>query len=362
MKTASTALLSHFGQETTTIAYLWHVVLKSGTVFGFTDHDSDITYNGVTYLASSGFTSSDIETTAALNVDNLEAQGMLSSPAITEADLIAGLWDDAQIQVMAVNYQDLTQGAMSVRNGVLGNVNTKRSLFVAELRGMTQPLQQNILEYYTASCRAKLGDARCKVVLTPFIFNGSVTTAISVKAWDDTTLTQTNSTTQKTITGITQATSAQVTCPAHGFSSGQQVAISGVVGMTQINGKTFQVTYVDVNNFTINCDTSVAGGLYSAYASGGIATLMPQSEYFQGGIVQWTSGLNLGLQMEVKLYNIGYVELFQPAPYQVSVGDTYTIQAGCDKQLQTCISRFNNVINFRGEPFIPGSDSLMAHG
>ena len=32
--------------------------------------------------------------------------------------------------------------------------------------------------------------------------------------------------------------------------------------------------------------------------------------------------------------------------------------AGCDKRLATCIDRFANVLNFRGEPYVPGQDAL----
>ena len=54
-KTISAALKAHLAGETTTIAYCWLCTLRSGAVFGFTSHDADIVYNGVTYLANSGF-------------------------------------------------------------------------------------------------------------------------------------------------------------------------------------------------------------------------------------------------------------------------------------------------------------------
>ncbi|MGO1304812.1 MAG: phage BR0599 family protein, partial [Sphingomonas parapaucimobilis] len=34
---------------------------------------------------------------------------------------------------------------------------------------------------------------------------------------------------------------------------------------------------------------------------------------------------------------------------------------GCDKRLETCLSRFGNVVNFRGEPFLPGIDLLTRY-
>lgn len=371
--------------DVTTLANLWLATLKNGTVKAFTDHDQDIVFSGYTYAAASGFTTSNVATSYTLNVDNLEVQGMLQSPSITEADLVAGLWDSATITLSIVNYKDLTQGAMSVRTGTIGNVSALRSHFVAELRGLTQPLQQNLLEYYTPACMAKLGDARCKVNLAPFTVTGSVTGAISLKAWNDTSLTQTTATIQHAIAtvppgafpafpallGITNANPAVVHCAGHGFSSGNQVSFSGVSGMSQINGHVAVVTFIDANSFSINIDTTLltlpyapgyAVGTYGIYTGGGLATLMPTSEYFQNGLVTWITGLNAGLAAEVKLYSIGYLELFQPMPYTVAVGDTYTVNAGCDKQLTTCIGRFSNVVNFRGFPHIPGMDQMMQHG
>ena len=42
-------------------------------------------------------------------------------------------------------------------------------------------------------------------------------------------------------------------------------------------------------------------------------------------------------------------------------GDLFRIHPGCDKRLDTCIDRFANVLNFRGEPYIPGQDLLMSY-
>jgi hypothetical protein len=35
--------------------------------------------------------------------------------------------------------------------------------------------------------------------------------------------------------------------------------------------------------------------------------------------------------------------------------------AGGDKRLDTCFSRFANVLNFRREPYVPGQDRLMSY-
>jgi uncharacterized phage protein (TIGR02218 family) len=54
------------------------------------------------------------------------------------------------------------------------------------------------------------------------------------------------------------------------------------------------------------------------------------------------------------------LSLWQAVPEPIASGDTLTVAAGCDKRFVTCRARFNNVINFRGFPQIPGNDFVIA--
>ena len=83
------------------------------------------------------------------------------------------------------------------------------------------------------------------------------------------------------------------------------------------------------------------------------------SDYFTYGLVTFTSGANAGISMEIRNYNAGQFGLFLPMPYAIAVGDHYTARAGCDKSFETCIAKFNNAVNFRGEPHVPGTDVLL---
>ena len=77
----------------------------------------------------------------------------------------------------------------------------------------------------------------------------------------------------KTITGITKANPGVVTSTAHGFSNGDTVVISGVVGMTQVNGKRFKVANVATNTFELQDidGNNVNTSSYTTYSSGGVA-------------------------------------------------------------------------------------------
>ncbi len=81
----------------------------------------------------------------------------------------------------------------------------------------------------------------------------------------------------------------------------------------------------------------------------------------RGGLLTWTSGLNNGLKMEVKSLSGSTVVLNLPMPYTIQAGDSYSVYSGCDKLLETCRDVFNNVVNFRGFPYIPGPDRAMQY-
>lgn len=72
--------------------------------------------------------------------------------------------------------------------------------------------------------------------------------------------------TAKTITGITRANPAVVTANGHGFSNGDRVYISGVNGMTQVNGKVYTVANKTTNSFQLSGTNSSS---YNSYSSGG---------------------------------------------------------------------------------------------
>ena len=75
--------------------------------------------------------------------------------------------------------------------------------------------------------------------------------------------------TNKTITGITQANPAVVTATAHGFVTGNLISINSVVGMTEVNGRSFTITVLDADTFELNGEDSTG---HTAYTSGGTAS------------------------------------------------------------------------------------------
>lgn len=86
--------------------------------------------------------------------------------------------------------------------------------------------------------------------------------------------------------------------------------------------------------------------------------------WFTAGKLSFTGGANNGLAVEVKSHRKDSVitfDLWQAMPEPIAPGDTFTVTAGCDKRFQTCHDKFDNVINFRGFPHVPGNDFVVSY-
>lgn len=77
----------------------------------------------------------------------------------------------------------------------------------------------------------------------------------------------------KTVTGATQANPVVVTCNAHGYANGDEIFLTGVGGMTEINGRQLVVAGATANTFQLEdkAGSNVDGTAYGAFTSGGQA-------------------------------------------------------------------------------------------
>ena len=88
--------------------------------------------------------------------------------------------------------------------------------------------------------------------------------------------------------------------------------------------------------------------------------LIKPNGYYQNGVILFTSGKNINIKRGIKYHTNGVLTLNLPLLYAPSVGDTFTVSAGCDKTMATCKNKFNNLANFGGTPFIPNPDSTLS--
>lgn len=258
----------------TTLARCWRVIRRDGVKLGFTDHDRDLVFDGLTFRAASGMTASAAESSLGLNVDGLEVVGALDDAGLSDADLARGAYDGAAVEILLVDWSDVASRIL-LFSGALGEVTREGGAFLAELRSLTHALNQPRGRIYQAACDAALGDARCKVnlALAAHRATGTVSEALG----------------------------------ARGFKA---------------------------------------------------AALAGRGSIFARGRLVWTSGANSGAAAEARRHAGDFVELTEAPPMPIAAGDGFTVTAGCDKSFETCRTRFDNALNFRGFPQMPGNDWL----
>jgi uncharacterized phage protein (TIGR02218 family) len=277
-----TALQAKLSSGVTTLARCWIITRRDGVTMGFTDHDADLTVAGTLCQAGTGLTASEATARLGLQVDGSEIAGALADESLAEADLAAGHYDAADIEVHLVDWSEPTLSVLLAK-GVLGEVRREGAAFSAELRSLAHRLNEESGRLYTATCSADLGDARCTIDLADPAFHASG-------------------------------------------------AVATLVGTSAFH----------------------ASGLDS-FAEG----------WFTAGKLSFTSGANSGFAVEVKVHRVALdgvlIELWQQAPEPIATADAFTVTAGCDKRFATCRDRFANSVNFRGFPYIPGNDFVIAY-
>jgi uncharacterized phage protein (TIGR02218 family) len=275
VKTLVTNFQSHLDQGTTTLCHCWRLSLRDGSKLGFTDHDETLTFDGTNFEAQAGFTASEIHSSLGLNIDNLEAQGALQSTMLDQGRLTAGDFDNAEIEIWLVNWQDATQRVLQ-RKGHLGEVSYGQGHFTAEVRGLAHVLNQPKGRLFQYGCDATLGDGRCAANVSTVAFQTSAT----IIAID-----------------------------------GNSLRLAGLS------------TYVD--------------------------------EWFTRGNLS-IGGRTIEIKRHRKFATYSRIDLWVAPSFTINIGDSVVVKAGCDKQYQTCKTKFANGANFRGFPTMPGTDFVLA--
>ncbi len=124
--------------------------------------------------------------------------------------------------------------------------------------------------------------------------------------------------TVRTITGITNANPGVVTSATHGFTTGDIITISSVVGMVQLNTNRYKVVVINANTFSMTdlfgnpVDTSAFG----TYVSGGQANLISSVSTTPVGLQQdeGSAGIILGTSLFRNNADVFYWEAWLQTP------------------------------------------------
>jgi len=160
MLTIPSEMQARLDAGATTLAWCWRVERRDGQMFGFTDHDRDLVFDGVTFSAATGLTGSDIDARLGRESASSELAGVFDASVIAEADLTNGVWNRAEVKIYRVDWSDVSL-RVKVWTGELGDVQHDGVSFRADLNGLSRRLERSIGRIYSRHCDASFGDARC---------------------------------------------------------------------------------------------------------------------------------------------------------------------------------------------------------
>jgi uncharacterized phage protein (TIGR02218 family) len=152
-------------QPLVTLAFCWRIERRDGVTIGLTSHDRDLVIGGLTYRAAPGMTPSAVRSGIGLEGEDSDLAGALSSDAISEADLMAGRWDGAALELWLTQWEAPGDLWLSLARGEIGAVARKGAAFSAELIGAAAVLGAAVAPSTSPDCRASLGDRACRVDL-----------------------------------------------------------------------------------------------------------------------------------------------------------------------------------------------------
>jgi uncharacterized phage protein (TIGR02218 family) len=158
----------------TTLCHCWRLALRDGARIGFTDHDRDLVFDGLTHAAASGLDATEVEASLGFASVGAEVSGALTATGLNETDLASGRYDGATLETWLVDW-DQTDARLLLDIAVIGEVSRRDEAFSAEVRSLAQSFDEPRGRLYQVGCSADLGDARCKVGLTAAPMRVSVT-------------------------------------------------------------------------------------------------------------------------------------------------------------------------------------------
>ena len=166
MRAIPEALAAHLAQGVTTLCRCWSLTRRDGVVLGFTDHDANLVFEGVTFATATGLEAAETAAELGFAIGGGEVSGALAAIGLNEADLARGLYDDARVAVWLVNWVDPDQRLL-LETGFIGEIRRGDGAFTAEVRGLAKAFDEERGRLYMRSCSADLGDARCGLSILP---------------------------------------------------------------------------------------------------------------------------------------------------------------------------------------------------
>lgn len=162
-----------FSGQLETVATFWRVLRRDGVTMGFTTHDGNLLFDGLSHRAAPGMIPSAIRRSADFEPDSAEVQGALSHDSISAADLAAGRFDGARVLIGLVDWETLERHILY--RGAIGMVSEEAGHFTAELQSRKAELQRDPIPRTSPGCRAAFCGPGCTLSAARFSHAGQLT-------------------------------------------------------------------------------------------------------------------------------------------------------------------------------------------
>ena len=144
------------------LCWCWKLTRADGLVIGLTDHDRTLVFEGVVFEPDGVAQPPDSEIEAGLSSGRAGLGLVLDHAAITQADLLAGVWEKTRVELYRVDWAD-THDRVRTDIWWFGPAVLEDGFCQVELLGREAALERQIGRVFSRTCDARLGDSRCGV-------------------------------------------------------------------------------------------------------------------------------------------------------------------------------------------------------
>lgn len=276
------------------------IVAQDGTTVRITEHPVDLVMsNGQVYRCDTGYEFTGYDDQSDMSPGSFDLTGILDH-GITRDQLGSGVFDNARFYIFATSWISPVEDEEPVGVLTFGKTTLQDSTYKTEMMGLSDALNQDVSVSTTAQCQNTLFD--------------------------------------RTLDGRIIATDRSRCTGPRANPDGPSFSAYKVSGT--VTGVTSQFQFQD--------------------------SVRPEAaEWFSSGQVRFLTGANAGLKpLQVKQsLSGGQIICYEAFYYPVAIGDQYEMIPGCRKRFnEDCVAKYNNGINFRGQPHMPTSSQSSAVG
>ncbi|MEL6861512.1 MAG: DUF2163 domain-containing protein [Pseudomonadota bacterium] len=164
MQSLSPEFESALQSDALSLCLCWTFTRRDGVSVHMTDHDVPLTVDEIVFDPGAALEAGRFVQSEGLKPTRAAGGGVLSSDAISETDLRAGIWDGCRVDIFQTDWRDPTLGTRHVWSGYLSEIQSGTSgAFEAELISLKSDLERPIGRVLQRRCDAVFGDERCGV-------------------------------------------------------------------------------------------------------------------------------------------------------------------------------------------------------